>query len=58
MPDEETKELMDDYDLEEDEAEQVKEIMDEYGLDEDEADEAIAVMRDEGMFDVPDWELR
>jgi predicted GNAT family acetyltransferase len=28
------------------------------GLEEDEADEAIAAMRDQGMFDVPDWELR
>ena len=28
------------------------------GMDEDSVEEAIAVMRDEGMFDVPDWELR
>lgn len=35
--DEETKELMKDYDLDEDEAEHVKEIMDETGLDADDA---------------------
>ena len=28
------------------------------GMDEDSVEEAIAVMRDEGMFDVADWELR
>ncbi len=35
--DEETKELMEDYDLDEDEAEKVKEIMEETGLDADDA---------------------
>lgn len=35
--DEETKELMEDYDLEEDEAEHVKEIIDDIGLDADDA---------------------
>ncbi len=35
--DDETKELMEDYDLDEDEAEHVKEIMDETGLDADDA---------------------
>jgi hypothetical protein len=37
MPDEEIAELMDEYDLDEDEAEHVQEIMDELDLDEDEA---------------------
>ncbi len=37
MPDEEIKRLMEDYDLEEEEAEKVQEIMEEYGLDEDDA---------------------
>lgn len=36
-PDEETKELMVNYDLDIDEAEEVKDIMDEYGVDEDDA---------------------
>lgn len=36
-PNEEIKELMDNHDLEEDEAEEVKEIMDELGIDEDDA---------------------
>lgn len=36
-PDEEVKELMENHDLDEDEAEEVKELMDETGLDEDDA---------------------
>ncbi|MDP3729890.1 MAG: hypothetical protein Q8R26_04090 [bacterium] len=36
-PDEEVKELMENHDLDQDEAEEVKELMDETGLDEDEA---------------------
>jgi antitoxin component of RelBE/YafQ-DinJ toxin-antitoxin module len=32
-----TKELMEDHDLDEDTAERVQDIMDEYGLDEDDA---------------------
>ncbi len=36
-PEEEIKELMENHDLEQDEAEEVKELMDETGLDEDEA---------------------
>lgn len=35
--DEEIKELMEDYGLDEDEAEHVKEIIKDYGLDEEEA---------------------
>lgn len=35
--DEETKELMEDHDLEQDEAERVQEIMDETGLDADDS---------------------
>jgi len=37
MPDKELKELMDNYNLDEEEAERVRDIMDDYGLDEDEA---------------------
>lgn len=36
-PDEEVKELMENHDLDQDEAEEVKELMDETGLDEDDA---------------------
>jgi len=36
-PDEEVKELMENHDLDQDEAEHTKEVMDEYGLDEDDA---------------------
>ena len=36
-PDEDVKELMENHDLDQDEAEEVKELMDETGLDEDEA---------------------
>jgi hypothetical protein len=28
------------------------------GLDDDEVAESLAAMRDQGMFDVPDWEMR
>ena len=42
--DPEIKELMDDYDLEEDEAERVKEIMDEWEIDADEAVELVDEM--------------
>ncbi len=35
--DEEVKELMENHDLDQDEAEEVKELMDETGLDEDDA---------------------
>jgi hypothetical protein len=28
------------------------------GLDDDEVAESLAAMRDQGMFDVPDWDLR
>lgn len=37
MPDEETIELMDNYDLDRDEAEHIRDIMDEYSINEDEA---------------------
>lgn len=36
-PDEDTKELMKDHDLDVDTAERVRDIMDEYGVDEDDA---------------------
>jgi hypothetical protein len=37
MPDEETKRIMEDYDLDKDDAEKVQIIMEEEGLDEDDA---------------------
>ncbi len=37
MPDEEITEIMNDYDIDEDEAEEVQEIMQELGVDLDEA---------------------
>ncbi len=37
MADEETLRIMEEYDLDKDDAERVQEIMEEYGLDEDEA---------------------
>ena len=36
-PEEEVRELMENHDLDQDEAEEVKELMDETGLDEDDA---------------------
>lgn len=36
-PEEGVKELMENHDLDQDEAEHVKEVMEEYGLDEDDA---------------------
>jgi hypothetical protein len=41
MADEETKRIMEDHGLEEEEAERVQEIMEEEGLDEDEAVELL-----------------
>lgn len=41
MPDEETKRIMEEYDLEEDDAEKVQEIADEWGIDESDAVELI-----------------
>ena len=41
MPDEETKRIMEEYDLDEDDAEKVQEITDEWGIDEDEAVELL-----------------
>lgn len=37
LPDEEVEELMENYDLEQEEAEHVQEIMEEHGLDEEDA---------------------
>jgi len=39
--DEETKRIMEEYDLEEEEAEKVQEIADDWGIDEDEAAELL-----------------
>ena len=41
MPDEETQKIMEEYGLDEDEAERVMEIADEFGIDEDEAAELL-----------------
>ena len=41
MPDEETIRIMEEYDLDEDDAERAQEIADEWGIDEDEAIELI-----------------
>lgn len=41
MPDEETIRIMEEYDLDEDDAEHVQEIAEEWGIDEDEAAELI-----------------
>lgn len=41
MPDEETKRIMEEYDLDKDDAEKVQEITDEWGIDEDEAIELL-----------------
>jgi len=41
MPDEETKKIMEEYDLDVDDAERVQEIAEEWGIDEDEATELI-----------------
>jgi len=41
MPDEETRRIMEDYDLDEDNAEKLQEIVEEYGIDEDEAAELL-----------------
>jgi hypothetical protein len=41
MSEDEIKELMEEYDLEEDEAERVKEIMDEWEIDAEEAMELV-----------------
>ncbi len=37
MPDEETKRIMEEHDLDEDDAEKVQRITEEWGIDEDEA---------------------
>lgn len=41
MPDEEIKRIMEEYDLNEDDAGRVQEIAEEWGIDEDEAAETI-----------------
>jgi|TARA_B100001971_G_C18249162_1_gene576764 hypothetical protein len=41
MPDEETKTIMEEYDLEEEDAERVQEIMEEWGVDENDAVEIL-----------------
>ncbi len=41
MPDEETIRIMEEYDLEEEDAEKVQEITEEWGIDEDDAIELI-----------------
>ena len=41
MSDEEIKRIMEDYDLDEDDAEKLQEIVEEYGIDEDEAAELL-----------------
>ena len=41
MPDEEIQRIMEEYDLEEEDAERVQEIMEEYGVDEDTAVELL-----------------
>lgn len=41
MPDEETKRIVEDYDLDEDDAEKLQEIAEEYGLDEEDAAELL-----------------
>jgi len=41
MPEEETKRMMEEYDLDEDDAERVQEIAEEWGIDEEEAAELI-----------------
>ena len=41
MPDEETKRIMEEYDLDKDDAEKVQEITEEWGIDEDDAVELI-----------------
>ena len=41
MPDEETKRIIEEYDLDKDDAEKVQEIAEELGIDEDEAVELL-----------------
>ena len=41
MPDEEMKRIMEEYDLDKDDAEKVQEIVEEYGIDEEDAVELI-----------------
>jgi len=41
MPDEETKRITEDYDLDKDDAEKVQEIVEEWDIDEDEAVELL-----------------
>lgn len=41
MPDEETKRIIEEYDLDADDAERVQEIAEEWGIDEDEAAELL-----------------
>jgi len=41
MPDEEIKRIMEDYDLDKDDAEKVQEITEEWGIDEDDAIELL-----------------
>jgi hypothetical protein len=41
MPNEETKRIMEEYDLDKDDAEKVQEITEEWGIDEDEAVELL-----------------
>ena len=41
MPGEEIKRIMEDYDLDEDNAEKLQEIVEEYGLDEEDAAELL-----------------
>jgi len=41
VSDEEIKRIMEDYDLDEDDAEKLQEIVEEYGIDEDEAAELL-----------------